>query len=301
MVTAPRSDADVPGFLAGLGIPGLADVHVHFMPPRVMAAVWRHFELAGPFLGREWPVLYKSSDDERVERLRALGVRRFTALPYAHKPGIATFLNEWAWTFAASVPECIPSATFFPEPEAGTYVAAAIEQGVRVFKAHVQVGDFELADPYLRPVFGALEDSGVPLVLHAGSGPVPNSHTGPEPVAGVLRSYPRLPLIIAHAGAPEYREFLELAERYERVRLDTTMVFTDFFSDFAAYPVELLGRFAALREKVLFGSDFPNIPYPYAHALEALVRLDLGDDWLADVCWHNLTRVFTGPGASGHA
>jgi hypothetical protein len=107
VVTAPREDDDVRAFIAALGIPGIFDVHVHFMPPRVMGAVWRHFDLAGPFLGREWPIAYKGTDGERVEWLRAFGVRRFTALPYAHKPGIATFLNDWAWAFAASVRYCV--------------------------------------------------------------------------------------------------------------------------------------------------------------------------------------------------
>jgi len=43
---------------------------------------------------------------------------------------------------------------------------------------------------------------------------------------------------------------------------------------------------------VLLGSDFPNIPYPYGEQLAALARLDLGDDWLRDVCWHNGARLF---------
>ena len=94
--------------------------------------------------------------------------------------------------------------------------------------------------------------------------------------------------MIAHLGAPEYAEFLALAEDYERVRLDTTMAFTDFFEEMAALPARPAA--AAARPgggKVLLGSDFPNIPYPYAHQLEALERLGLGDDWLRAVCWEN--------------
>ena len=94
-------------------------------------------------------------------------------------------------------------------------------------------------------------------------------------------------------GAPEYVDFLALAERFEEVRLDTTMVFTDFFEVDAPYPRDLLGRLADLQPKVLLGSDFPTIPYAYAHQLEALARLDLGDDWLRAVCWEN------GAGSSG--
>ena len=48
----------------------------------------------------------------------------------------------------------------------------------------------------------------------------------------------------------------------------------------------------ALRDKVLLGSDFPSIPYPYAHQLAALHRLDLGEEWLRAVLWHNGARLF---------
>ena len=92
---------------------------------------------------------------------------------------------------------------------------------------------------------------------------------------------------------------LELAERHERVGLDTTMAFTDFFEQLAPYPPALLPRLRelGLAGKVLLGSDFPNIPYPYAHQLESLRRLQLGDDWLRAVCWHNAARLFGLDGA----
>ena len=70
------------------------------------------------------------------------------------------------------------------------------------------------------------------------------------------------------------------------------MVFTDFFEAEAAYPRELLPRLVDLQHKVLLGSDFPTIPYPYAHQLEGLQRLDLGEDWLRAVCWENGARIF---------
>ena len=280
-------DAAVPQWTSALGIPGLYDVHVHFLPPAVMNRVWEQFDNAGPLIGRPWPIAYRGSDLERVEVLRALGVRRFSALPYAHRPGIAEFLNEWAAQLAGDVPECLYSSTFFPEPEAASYVAARIEQGAEIFKVHVQVGNFDVREPLLDDVWGLLEDAGTPVVVHAGSGPVANAYTGPGPVHEVLRRHPRLTAVLAHLGAPEYVEFLELAESFENVHLDTTMAFTDFFEEMAAYPRELLPRLRDLGDKVLLGSDFPNIPYPYAHQLESLERLGLGEEWLRRVCWEN--------------
>jgi predicted TIM-barrel fold metal-dependent hydrolase len=289
-MTDPHPDTGaVTAFWRGLGLPGLFDVHTHFLPPNIQRAVWEQFDNAGPKIGREWPIRYRGSVEERVEQLRSFGVRRFPTLPYAHKPGVAAYLNDWARGFAADVPDSLWSATFYPEPEAAAYVAELVEAGIEVFKVHVQVGEFDLDDPLLDPVWGLLAEAGVPVVVHAGSGPVGNAYTGPEPLRRVLARHPRLVAIVAHMGAPESAEFLALAETHDRVYLDTTMVFTDFFIPF---PPELLHRVADLKERVLLGSDFPAIPYEYAHQLEALARLELGDDWLRAVCWENSARLW---------
>ena len=284
--------AQVRAFWQGLGLPGLFDVHVHFLPENVQRKVYAQFDRAGPKIGREWPIRYRGTHEERVAHLRALGVRRFSALPYAHRPGIATYLNDWARSFAEQVPECLWSATFYPEPEAPAYVGKLVADGVEVFKVHVQVGEFHLDAPELDDVWGTLEDAGTPIVVHAGSGPVGNAYTGPDPLRRVLERFPRLTVVVAHMGAPEYAEFLALAETYERTFLDTTMVFTDFFDAEAPYPRDLLPRLVDLQEKVLLGSDFPTIPYPYPHQLEGVERLGLGEDWLRAVCWENGTRLF---------
>ncbi|WP_148570890.1 amidohydrolase family protein [Nocardioides caldifontis] len=285
-------DADVPAFWQELGTPGLFDVHVHFLPPRMERKVWAQFDNAGPLIGREWPILYKWPEEQRLEHLRSLGVRRFSALSYAHIPGMAEPLNDWAAEFADRVPECLRSATFFPEPGVEEYVERRISSGVEVFKVHVQVGGFDLRAAELDPVWGLLAEAGTPVVVHAGSGPVPTEHTGPAPMRAVLERHPSLTAVVAHMGAPEYAEFLALAEEFPRVHLDTTMAFTSFFEAEAPYPRELLPRLRDLGERVLLGSDFPNIPYAYAHQLEGLAGLDLGDDWLRAVCWESGARLF---------
>jgi len=84
----PEEDEDVPGFWRALGLPGLADVHVHFLPPRLLRRVWQYFDEAGPLVGVSWPIRYKWSDAARVAHLRSMGVRMFSALAYAHRRGI---------------------------------------------------------------------------------------------------------------------------------------------------------------------------------------------------------------------
>jgi predicted TIM-barrel fold metal-dependent hydrolase len=85
-----------------------------------------------------------------------------------------------------------------------------------------------------------------------------------------------------------------VAERYQHTYLDTTMVFTDFFVPF---PEQLVPRLAGLGEKILYGSDFPNLPYDYADQLAGIEGLlgrapGLDEDWLARVCWHNAVALF---------
>ena len=219
---------------------------------------------AGPKIGREWPIRYRGSHEERVEQLRALGVRRFSALPYAHRPGIATYLNDWARDFAAEVPECLWSATFYPEPERRRRTSRElVAAGVEVFKVHVQVGELRPRRPAARRRSGA--DRGRRHArrharrLRTGRA---TTFTGPEPLRGVLERHPRLTAVVAHLGAPEYAEFLALAEAYERVRLDTTMVFTDFFEAEAPYPRDLLPRLARPRRPGAARQRLPDHPLP---------------------------------------
>ncbi|MEU1484972.1 amidohydrolase family protein [Streptomyces sp. NPDC005752] len=287
-----RDRDDVVRFWQGLGLPGIIDVHTHFMPERVLSKVWAYFDAAGPLTGLEWPITYRRDEDERLALLRSFGVLRFTSMLYPHKAGMAAWLNGWAEAFAARVPDCLHTATFFPEEGAETYVREAVEAGARVFKSHLQVGGYDPNDPLLEPVWGLLAEAGVPVVTHCGSGPAPGAYTGPGPIGRLLSRHPRLKLVVAHMGMPEYAEFLGLAAVYPGVRLDTTMAFTDFTEGLTPFPAAERGRLADLGDRILLGTDFPNIPYPYAHQLHALERLGLGDAWLRAVCHGNASELF---------
>ncbi|WP_349826959.1 amidohydrolase family protein [Brevibacterium litoralis] len=285
-------DEDVPAYTAALGLPGLADIHVHFLPPPMERKVWAYFDEAGRHYGKEWPIRYRFPEDERLQILRDLGLHAIPALTYPHKPGMAQWLNDWNAEFAARVPDGIHCGTLYPEEGVGDYVEAALESGARLFKMHVQVGEFAPDDPLLDPAWAALQEAGVPVVIHAGSSPLPGAYTGPDHVRTVLERFPRLTLVIAHMGNPEYREFTDLTEEYVNVHLDTTMVGTDFWNDRnGALPDHHLARLGGMPEKVVLGTDFPNIPYDYAHQIEALEAWGLGDDWMRAVLWDNGARL----------
>jgi hypothetical protein len=292
MAEPPERDAEVPRLAADLGVNGLVDVHTHFLPERMLAKVRGWFDAQrGPGGEPSWPLVYREDEDARLEHLDALGLRAFTALAYPHKPGMAAWLNGYTLALAERVPACVPSATFFPEPGADGDVAEALEAGARVFKMHLEVGQYDPRDSHLEPVWQRLERAGVPIVAHVASGPVPGPFTGPGPIAEVLAAHPDLVLVVAHMGMPEYEDFLDLALRHPNVHLDTTMAFTDFSEARWRFPRNRLETLAAHAERIVLGTDFPNIPHTYAHQLAALVNLDLGDDWLRAVCHDNGARL----------
>lgn len=288
----PASDDEVPGYWAALGLPGLIDSHVHFLPDSMQRKVWAYFDEAQTHYGAGWPVHYRMPVEQRLDVLTALGVRAFPTLPYPHKPGMASWLNNWSADFAAGDPRILQSATFFPEPGVEQYVGAAIAAGTRVFKVHIQVGNYDPRDPVLDPVWALLAESGIPTVTHCGSRPIPGAFTGADPIAEVLRRHPRLCLVIAHMGMHEYGAHLDLAAAHDRVYLDTTMFATRFTEAFAPFDRALLPRLGDLGHRILLGSDFPSIPYPYATQLAALHALGLGEDWLRAVLWHNAAALF---------
>lgn len=277
-----------------LGLPGILDIHVHLLPPRLQARIWEYFDAAGPMLGREWPIRYRFGVPDLVAHLRSMGVRRFSTMPYAHKPGMAADLCRYSLDLAAEHPDVLATLTFYPEPDAPRYVAQALDAGARVGKVHLQVGDFDPREPVLDPVWALLAEAGIPVVIHAGSGPMPGRYTGVDKIGAVLARHRGLVAVIAHLGAAETGAFLDLVERREHTYLDTTMSFTDFMNEMYQVTDADLCRLAAVGDRVLFGSDFPSIPYPYGHAVESLTRLGMSDDWLRAVLWGNAERLLGG-------
>jgi hypothetical protein len=259
---------------------GIVDLHVHFMPDEVLRKVWAYFDAAEHTYGRAWPVRYRMSEPERVAALRAFGVETFAPLVYAHKPGMARWLNAWVADFAAATPDAVLTATFYPEPGVDDYLRQALDAGARCLKLHVQVGGLDPRDPLLDRAWGMIAESGRPVVVHCGDGPLKGTFTGHAIFAEVLRRHPDLTAVIAHAGLPDYLGALELVRTFPRVHLDTTMVGTAFTQAMAPLPADWTARLVDVADRIVLGSDYPNIPYPYAEQLAAIVGWAQDDDRL---------------------
>jgi uncharacterized protein len=288
------TDDELEGFLAALGIPGIVDAHVHFLPDRLQQAVWRWFDQLTP----PWPVTYRTSADDRLATLARLGVRHHTALAYPHRPGMLRYLNDHTLALADAEPAVIPTFTIYPEPGVTAETERCLATGGQAVKVHLQVGAFDPTDPLLDDAWSALQSRRTPVILHAGAvadGSGNEQWCGPQPVRRLLRRFGDLRLVVAHLGAPDYDAFVELAEQHPGVWLDTAMVFTDP-PYLGPAPLHLAGRLGALGDRVVFGSDFPTIPHAFAAQVSGLADLGLGEDWLRGVLWHNGLRLFGLPG-----
>ena len=92
----------------------------------------------------------------------------------------------------------------------------------------------------------------------------------------VLKNFPGLKICVPHLGFNEITAYRKLIERYDNLWLDTTMVLADYF------PIDeviALDRFRL--ERIMYGSDFPNIPYAWDRELKWLSASGLAHDELA--------------------
>jgi len=264
----------------------LIDAHTHWFPDNVNEKIWAYFDR------HYWPVTYRDNTARRLEWMRRNHVHRFTTLTYAHRPGMAEWLNEWTAGFAADTPEAIPCGTFFPEPGVGGLVRRCIEQyRFRGFKLHLRVGDFDPAGDALYPAFEQIEAAALPVVIHAGSAPDPGRFTAPIYLRRLLLRFPKLRIIVAHMGSAEFEDYLRLARLHAGLYLDTTMVFVDFTAC-DPFPSAELPQLELLSHKILFGSDFPTIPYSLTHAVGSVLDLPVSDGAKRRMFHDNAARLF---------
>ena len=239
-----------------------------------MDAVWRYFDDAGRALrhGRGRCTTAAPSAERVAAAARARRAARSPRCVYPHKPDMADVAQRvGARASPRRRPDCVHERRrSSPSRRPRRYVRAALEAGTGVFKVHVQVGGVRPARRRCSTRSGDCSPRPAsPVVVHCGSGPMPGRAHRPRPVrrgaAPRTRALTAVDRALRRAGvrrAP--RRWLE---RYPNVHLDTTMVGTPFMNRLAPLPRRTDRRgYGDLQDRVVLGTDFPNIPYPYADA-----------------------------------
>ncbi|WP_346742730.1 amidohydrolase family protein [Spongiactinospora sp. TRM90649] len=202
-----------------------------------------------------------------VYRERAMAAVVFT-VDHERATGHPPIRNEFVARAAARHPDVlIPFASVDPlRGAAGVAAAARLvhEHGVRGFKFHPSLQDFDPTDRAAFPLYEAIAALGVPAVFHTGQtgigaglpggGGIRLGLSDPMLLDEVAAAFPDLRIVLAHPSFPWQDEALAVATHKANVWIDLSGWSPKYF------PPNLV-RYAntLLKDKVLFGSDFPLI------------------------------------------
>ncbi len=265
----------------------MIDIHTHLHPPRLFAAIRRWFADRSA-----WDLSAQPTDPQEVASvLRAAGVERFVFCSYAHKPGIARELNAWLAATSRDLDGYgVPLATVHVEDAAAVAdIRAALDAGCVGLKLHEDVQRFAVDDRRLAAIYDELEAGGAFLLVHVG--PIPWSFprdAGAARVERVLARHPSLAIVVAHYGVPDSARYFELMARHPNLYLDTTMVFA---GESPMRDSSATALVATRPDRVLYGTDFPNIPHAYGSERAGIERLQLEAPALHAVLHANAARL----------
>ncbi|MBI1733920.1 MAG: amidohydrolase [Candidatus Rokubacteria bacterium] len=272
---------------------GVVDMHVHLHPDRLGRAIRDVFAEQ-----QDWRALHSFEATAVVDALRAHGVERFCFFSYAHKAGMARALNRWIAEAAARFPGAIPLGTVHvDDPDLTDATAEALDDlGLAGFKFHISVQRFSPDDPRLFGLYERAEAEGRVLVFHAGTAPYRDRFTGIVPFRRVMERFPRLRASVAHLGLFDTEAFLALTDAFPHLYVDTSMALAPAAQPYMGTEAHVVPTPLVLRyhERILFGSDFPVIPYPYDDELSWADERGIPDDVQRKIFRENALR-FLGP------
>lgn len=273
-------------------MPPVIDAHVHVFPQHIFAAVRKWFG------NHAWHIRYQMDSPRVLEFLLAHGIEHVVALQYAHKPGIARELNNYlAEILAGFDGRATGMATVFPgEEDADVILEEAFDRGLGGVKLHAHVQCFDMNAGYMDCLYDCCRRNNKPMVMHVGREPKssayccdPHQLCSAGKLEKILKNFPGLRICVPHLGFSEVEEYRELIEKYDTLWLDTTMAVADYFPVMKNID---LSRYRA--DRIMYGSDFPNIPFAWDRELKALKskRFNLPGDHLEKITRGNAIDFF---------
>ena len=267
----------------------LIDAHVHLFPDRLAQAIRRWFDT------HAWDIQHRLGVEECLAVLRKGGIDRCVALPYAHKPGIASALNEFTLELSRQFEMVWPCCTVFPGEDGNEEALdRALSGPFRGVKIHCHVMKIAPDDPLLDVAWRASAKYRKPVTIHCGPEPsLPGYGVDTRAVSGAARlkraldRHPDAIAIVPHLGVDESDQFEAMLRDYPGLYLDTTMACTGYFP-YEPSP-DIIRRNPS---RVLYGTDYPNLPYDWDRELKTLKALKLppGDEAL--VLGGNAEKLF---------
>jgi len=159
----------------------------------------------------------------------------------------------------------IPFASIDPHRgEAGVRQARRLikDFGVKGFKFHPTVQEFYPNDRIAYPLYEAIAEAKLPALFHTGQtgvgagtrggGGIRLKYSNPIYLDDVAVDFPDMPIILAHPSFPWQEEALSVATHKPQVYIDLSGWSPKYFP-----PILVQYANTLLKDKVLFGSDYP--------------------------------------------
>jgi len=277
---------EVPGSL-----PFIVDSHVHVFPTYLFAAIRKWFDEFA------WELRYTMDCEDITDFLIQRGVAHVVALHYAHKPGISSQLNDFMVDYCARHKRVSGAATVFPgEKHAGRILEKAFANGLCAVKLHAHVQYFDMNSNEMEEIYEVCIQYNKPLVMHVGrepKSPVVAYQVDPHLICKavklerVISEHPKLKVCVPHLGADEYEAYARLAVDYDNLWLDIAMAIANYLPGPKPLPLEIMRP-----DRLLYGTDFPNIPYAWDRELKILCESNLKPIVLNRICGQNAIDLF---------
>lgn len=136
--------------------------------------------------------------------------------------------------------------------------------GVKGFKFHPSVQDFMPNDRMAYPLYEAIAEAQLPALFHTGQtgvgagtpggGGIRLKYSNPMLLDDVAVDFPDMPIILAHPSFPWQEEALSVATHKPQVYIDLSGWSPKYFP-----PILVQYANTLLKDKILFGSDYPVI------------------------------------------
>ena len=236
-----------------------------------------------------------TSAENVLRFLDANGVERACCINYVAPEvmGFTSEVNDWIADFTKGHRDrLLPVGSVHPRHtrEVGAETARVLDLGIRMIKIHPPHQEIAPNAPELTELYCECEARGVPVMFHTGTSVFPrarNIFADPMPIDDVAVEFPKLKIVLAHAGRPLHGDTaFFLARRHPNVQLDISGI-----------PPKSLPRYvprlSEIADKVLWGTDWPA---PGVTSLRKNIdefrALGYGDAVERKVLWENAARLF---------
>ena len=236
--------------------------------------------------------LLRLMDEERIERAALINYSSPEVI------GFTAGVNEWVSAYVRGHEDrlvAVGSVHPRESPDAGARTAHVLgDLGIRMLKIHpphqlFAANAYRDGDEALGRIYETAERFGRPVMIHTGTSVFPgarNRFADPMAADDVAIDFPKLPIILAHAGRPLFMPTaVFLARRHPNVHLDLSGIPPKKL-------LEDLPRLEEIGDKCLWGTDWrsPGILSMRKNADEFLA-LPISEDAKRKILWENGAKL----------